>query len=518
MTINSKDLKSIGFIIKQEALHSTPRNAEELYKAIQVLFNVSVPYTACSENTVAPYQWIHDIFFERENKTMAIGGRGTSKTFGASKLHYLQNTFYPNFETLHASATRAQALICQRYLQQFTNDPNLKSVLTDEPSKTEAKWKNGSFWKIATGSFTGVSGFHPVAAYYDELESWKIEDIEQTWGNPVPKNGHKAGWHGFSTVQRSFGCANWLANEAQDKGIRVYTWTIFETLKPCTTCHALDTHPHGSEDQRQLVCNLWEDCLGVRAKKSTGWVELSHAQELKRSMTLQSWRTQGLCEKPSTTGLVLFNFEHSYRLQGGNLTAYTYRPDLPLYCCHDPAESKESAFYFMQILEDCIYVFDELIQNPCPNTSHTKKAVYQYCQEKNYSDPVVIIVDPRKTDAIADWKEGSVNGTGLGRSYNAIPSPMDNASGGQVISAGIDLLRKHIEDGDRTRKLFVNPKQCPKLIVGIKEYHYPVNGNNEVISDTPSKEYSDRIDPLRYFVQWYKYRYVSFKNTAIKLI
>jgi hypothetical protein len=365
---------------------------------------------------------------------------------------------------------------------------------------------------LSNGQLVSNSGQHPSAVYLDEIETWKIEDIEQTWAAPVAKDGHVAGWHGFSTRQRAFGAANWLTDVAKERNITVYTWTIFETLEKCKTCVAIDQHPNGSDAQRQTVCNLYEDCLGCRGTKSTGWIKLQDAQELKRSMSRASWVTQALCEKPSTHGLVLFNFEHMGRLQGGNLTAFTYQENLPLYCCHDPAESKESCLYFIQIVDDVIYVFDELVQNPCANTSVTKMAFYEHCKQKGYKNPKIIIVDPRKTDAIADWRMGNVNGEGLNKSYNAIGSPMDKASGGQQIAETIEYLRRQIQDGDDVRRLFVNHKQCPKLIQGIKEYHYPVNNNNEITSDTPSKEYSDRIDPLRYFVQWYKI--LTSKNTT----
>lgn len=221
-------------------------------------------------------------------------------------------------------------------------------------------------------------------------------------------------------------------------------------------------------------------------------------------MSRSSWLTQALCEKPSTHGLVLHNFEHMGRIQGGNLTAFTYQENLPLYCCHDPAEGAESCLYYIQIIDDCVYVFDELVQNPCANTSITKMAFYEHNMKRGYKDPTLIIVDPRKTDAIEDWKLGIPNGEGIGRSYKAVGSPMDRAHGGQQIADNIEYLRTLIQDGNNIRRLYVNHKQCPKLIQGIKEYHYPMNNNNEQTSDTPSKEYSDRIDPLRYFAQWHK--------------
>ena len=516
-TLSVDDLKTINIQIKKDVLGTGPRNSSELHKCIEILFNVSVPLTATATDTVAPFQWISDVYFGKAVQSFAIGSRLSGKTFGASVLHYLLNTYRPNYSSRHAAANREQAKVASSYLRGFGQDEALSSVFDGKPGNNEATWRNNSNMRVVTGSVAGVSSQHPTAAFWDEIEFWKKEAIEQSWYVPESKNGYNKLWVAMSTRQRSFGCANWLSQNAEAKGVTIYKWTVFETMQRCRSCRAIDQHPHGNDTDRQSACNLWSDCLGLRGTKSTGWVPLEEVQALKRSLTPESWGVQGVCNRPSSSGLVLVNFEHSYKIEGGNYSHFVYQPNLPLYSAHDPAEGKKSCQYYIQIHDGCIYVFDEVIIDACPNTSTAKAAFYEHSKKMGYPDPQLIVVDPRRSDAIADWRQGTLTGEGIGRKYKAVASPMDEARGGVLIARTIEYLRKQIQDGDGVRRLYVNPKQCPGLVNAISEYHYPTDMQNIIQSDTPDKEYSDEIDPLRYFVQYYNF-VMKFGEFSIRWI
>lgn len=653
-----KDLSTIQVHLKDQALrHDCPSNARELHGCIKILFGIYVPWVATTPDANAPFEWISNVFFGKSPLSFAIGARNSGKTHGASMLHYLLNTFKPGYMSRHAGANREQASVAAAYLRLFASDTSLGSVFDKQKvGKSEATWKNLSNYKILTGSTAGVSGNHPVAAFWDEIEFWKVEALEQSWYVPSSYGRYDKLWVAMSTRQRclpgytriitedglqkisrivntryagkvksfnvttgtwewkavtgwfrngsstewykvyleytgkgrgceliatgdhyvyydgvhkkplrdftvgdtlcvpstepygpvpieqvpiarieivetapqvcyditvednhnycngsnilvsnSFGAANWLGDHAAEKGVDLYRWTAFETMQRCRSCIAIDQHPNGTDDERQSVCNLYEDCLGKRGIKSSGWVPREEVCKIKKSLSKAAWRVQGVCDKPSSSGLVLSNFDHEYRIDGGNYTHFAYQPHLPLYVTHDPAEGKKSCLFFIQLHEGNVYVFDEIIQPECPNTSTTKKAFYEHCRKMGYADPVVIVVDPRKTDAMADWSTGTPSGEGLGKRYKAVGPPTDNARGGQLIAQTIEFLRKQIQDGDGIRRFFVNPKTCPGLVKALREYHYPTDMNNVITSDTPDKEYSDEIDPIRYFIQYHKF-------------
>jgi hypothetical protein len=251
-------------------------------------------------------------------------------------------------------------------------------------------------------------------------------------------------------------------------------------------------------------CVLWEDCHGKRGIKATGWIPREDVCKMKKTLSKQQWRVQGLCNRPSSEGLVVSNFEHEYA-PNGNYTRWVYTPELDWYAVHDPAEGKKSVIYFIQIDDDGRdHVFDELIQPNCPDVTTAKVAFYEQCVAKGYADPLKIIIDPHRTDAVATWKFGTYTGEAMLHKYNAETPSIKDKDGGQLLFKTIETLRKAVQDGSGYRTLFINPIMCPGAVRGIKEYHYPTDSNNIITSDTPDKAWSDEVDPLRYWVMWKK--------------
>lgn len=502
-------IKDLMFNVKLNVLrHDAPRNSEELWYCIKALWGVEYPYVAVTDYSNAPFEWFSDIYFGRAEASMAVGNRGSGKTLGGAFLHYLWGTFNPGVISKHAAATQEQASVAQSYLQQFSLDTALGQVFDKgNVSKKSARWKNNSTWSIVTGSMQGVSGQHPHHATWDEIEFWDVDAIEQSFAVPVSRDGHTRRWAAFSTRQRSYGAANWLVENADKKGIKVYLWTAFETMQRCPTCEALDKVPHGSDIERGKVCALWEDCHGKLGVKSRGWMPRKDVENLKKNLERRSWETQGLCTKPSNEGLVLHNFEHELEPKG-NLTDRDFDPTRPWYAIYDPAEGKTSVIYFVQPDEDWEQdvIFDELIQKNCPDVTTAKIAFYEKCQEEGYGDPEAFVVDPHRTDAVATLKQGTASGSGINKKYNAVTPPTDEASGGRLVARTIDYLRRHICDGSMIRRLLVNKTKCKGCLRGVSEYHYPSNLQGLITSENPDKAYSDYVDPLRYWVMFRRHR------------
>lgn len=320
-------------------------------------------------------------------------------------------------------------------------------------------------------------------------------------------------------VSNSYGAMNWLVDEAPKRGFAFYQWSVFEMMQPCITCEAIDKEPYGDDNARECVCPLWNACKGVRAKKSTGWLPLEDAR--KKCIRLggprgREWQTQGLCNRPSSHGLVLHNFEHSYKPEG-NYTKWTYVPELPWYAVHDPSEGKKSVIYFLQEYDGMTFMFDEIVDPLCPDVTKAKQDFYDHCLRMGYPDPAVIVVDPHRTDAVATWKVGSKSGTGIMHKYEAdVPDISESSGVTQLLNKTLELLRQAICDGSGVRRLFINPDYCPCAVRGVKEYHYPTDPvTNEIISDTPDKSYSDEVDPMRY---WQMYKITKLGKTAGRVI
>ena len=410
--------------------YSGPRTSEELWHCVKGLFSIEIPLVACSDYSNSPFEWFSKVYFGKSDQSVALASRNSGKTFLGSILHYLWNTYSPNHTSRHAAATKEQAKVASGYLQQFSRDPVLSQVFEKGTvNKLDATWQNNSHWAVVTGSLQGVSGQHPNKSTWDEIEFWDIDAIEQTFYVPTGRGDNYRIWAAFPTRQRSFGAMNWLVEEAPKRGIDVFLWTAFETMQRCVTCVATDNSPHGTDADRMLHCVLWEDCYGKKGTKSSGWVPREDVCKMKRSLSKQAWEVQGLCSKPSSHGLVLHNFEHEFA-PAGNYTKWIYTPELPWYAVHDPSEGKKSVIYCIQVdPEGRSHMFDEIISPSCPSTNHAKAEFYEFCLDRGYGDPEKIIVDPHRTDAIADWKIGSYLGEGINHKYNAEAPPIDGKSG-----------------------------------------------------------------------------------------
>lgn len=503
-----------GVDLKKLTMTQEPRNAEELWNCVKAQYGIEIPYTSTDPEFHSPFEYFHSVYFAKDGNTVALASRGSGKTMLGSIYMNMCGTFRPNFTMIHAAGTKVQAGVIADNLENYYNDPVFQCTFRGRPARETAKWVNGCRSKIVTGSMQGVSGQHGSSMTLDEIEFWAEEDIQQTFEVPLRMNGYNRVWTAFSTRQKPGSGMSWLVEEAPKRGFKVYQWSAFETMVPCVSCIALDSHPNyrgeATDKAREEVCVLWSACRGERAKKATGFRTLEEIQDqCKRGGGPQGreWLTQGLCTRPSSHGLVLFNFEQTAR-PDGNFTQWEYMPELPWYAVHDPAEGRKSVIYFIQVHNDQSFVFDELVDPACPDVTTAKQAFYEHCMLNGYGDPDVIVVDPSRTDAVATWKFGSTKGNGVGRSYNAdTPDRSETTGVGQELYQTLDLLRNYICDGTGKRRLFINPGTCPIGLNGITKHSYPTDMSNNILSKKPQEAYKDEVDALRYWVMYLKTKF-----------
>jgi hypothetical protein len=309
-------------------------------------------------------------------------------------------------------------------------------------------------------------------------------------------------------VSNSFGAMNYLTSNADELGVKLYRWSIFEVMKPCQTCRALDAHPHGSDEQRNAVCPLWDYCHGQRAMKATGWVDLDEVLTDIRvlgGIATNEVQTQLLCLRPSTTGLVYYNFANLPKSLGGNIVPFQYvdSPTFKWYAVHDPAESRKSVIYCVYYDEDNAqsYFFAEHIMPECGSTMEHIKEFNAWIKSNGWKKPFKVIVDPRRVDSVADWRAGAPMDDGTFETFDALCPSVKDADGGNTITRGISELRKLVFDGYE-RRIFVNKETCPSLVNMFREYHYPMDKSGKVTSEIPAEAFKDEADTARYWARY----------------
>lgn len=495
--------KNIAFILKRDAFSGGPKNAEELLKALEVCYGLRIGVTATEEKWNAPAEWVHAMYFEKYEQLLAVAGRGSGKTVVASALTHLKCAHRENYEVVHLGSRRDQADVAQKYLTQYADDPILGAGLDNRGiGRKRAKWlSTNSSWQIVSGTLAGVSGQHPHMLTLDELEFAEEQMVEQSWAVPMEKDGHKRLWAGFSTRQRSSSMMSKLTHAAEtgERNIKLMQWSVFETMKPCSSCLCIKGGQVLSEPEK--VCPLWKYCHGERAKKSSGWMKRESIVNLMQTMTTEAFETQMLCLRPSSHGLVLHNFIQDYAtnldLNKGNFLNWVYQPDLPVYAFHDPAENHKSSLLLVQVYQGKVFGFDEIVDESGPTLSKVKEDLENLCRLKGYSIPKAIIVDPRRTDIVKQWREGSPNATGMNRSFNAVVPKMNH--GLDEIEAGLELLRSYIRNGLGEVKFYLHPTQCKQHVIALTQNRYKLTKDNELY-DTAKQEnkFKDEVDCVRY--------------------
>ena len=357
---------------------------------------------------------------------------------------------------------------------------------------------------LATGQVVSNSGQHPNSFTMDEIEFWDVEALEQTWAVPVSIGDHRPQWLAYSTRQRAASAMSWLVDNAKQRNVQIYQWTIFETMKRCPSCVCIEGGRVKSDPNSH--CLLWERCKGLKGTKSTGWIDREAVIELTKGLggpNSVASITQLFCEKPTTHGLVLHNFEHEYA-PSGNYTRWEYHPELPYVIWFDPSEGKKAVMWFVQIHTNdkgiqTIRMFDELVIPNCASTSSAKRELVKYILDKQYPNPLLIVVDPRRTDAVADLKNKDV----CGIEFKAKTAPLDEVAGGNLVRLGCEAVRDAICNGNGKRTLLVNPEMCPSFIEMTRQFAYKVDSNNVITSENPMEVKKDEFDATHYGVDWY---------------
>lgn len=494
--------KQIAFMLKKDVFGTGPRNASELSQAIEALYGIKFSTKVSEDKWTPPFEWLHAMYFDTYPQLLGVAPRGSGKTLGASVITHFKCHHKPGYEATHLGARLEQAQVAQRYLANFQNDSILNEGMESIGLK-KAKWNNGSLWMIVAGTMAGVSGQHPSMLSIDELEFLDVETLEQTWANPMDKNGYRRFWTGFSTRQRASSLMNILTQQAEsgEKNIKLMQWSVFEVMRPCRECLCIKGGNVISEPEK--TCPLWRYCHGEKARKVDGWMSRESVVNLMETMTQESFETQMLCLRPSSHGLVLSTFIADYAtkldINRGNYLNWTYQNSLPLYCWHDPADGGKSALCFVQIFGGKVFLFDELIMDGGPTIEKVKVALWEHCMAKGYSLPKFIVMDPHRAEVYGKiWQEGSPVGEGKDRSY-MVEYPNMDGTGFADIEPGLELTRALICNGIGARTFFVNPIQAKGYVTAITNNRYKVDKTNIIFQGAKQElKYKDEIDSIRY--------------------
>lgn len=253
----------------------------------------------------APMDFVHDQFFEIEATSIGFANRGGGKTAGVAVLNVIDSIFKPGVEIASAGAIQEQADRAYNYITDiFFREPLLEQQLIGS-IKSETKLANGSIIRVIPGTYHGFNSPHPNKTRVDEIELMAWEVLQEGLQMSIERDGWKAQDTLTSTRKWSKGTMQRLLDSADEKGIKVYSWCIFEVLEKCTR-QCFGDPEYGDcpiYSKRDKEGEEYKMCGGV-AHKCQGWYKITDFVKKARLLDKDTWETQWRNLRPSGQVLV----------------------------------------------------------------------------------------------------------------------------------------------------------------------------------------------------------------------
>lgn len=299
---------------------SPPQDDEQLWLFIKLAFGIELPTTVVEEGHRTPMDFVADLFFERVGNALAFGSRHSGKTYSVAILNFLDMLYKPGVEIASAGAVKAQAARAYNYFMAFLALPWFNDFCEAykgvtgrnflvKDNREESIFDNGARQEIITATEKGMRSPHPQKARIDEIDliEWEILQTGLSMASGKKKiKGQKyppmatsqiRGQHVFtSTRQYENGSMQRLLDTAEEKGIVVYQWNIWEAVEKCPR-RCVDDPEHGT-------CPLWEKTCKGKAHYSDGFFSITDFIDKARILDVASFEVEWENKRPQRGSLV----------------------------------------------------------------------------------------------------------------------------------------------------------------------------------------------------------------------
>jgi len=366
-----------------------PQTDDQLHKWIRDNLGLNIPRVSVCDDHQSPFEFVADIYFEREDSAIAVASRDGGKTMASALIHLLNSLFKPGCESITVGAIWAQSNRAYENLQKLAKYHGKVPSIDKHPdivrtNKERTQFANGSSVEILPGTISAVNGPHGQKLHRDEVElmdpevfkeavnisSSKIILERDEEGNEVKREIPAQDWI-TSTRKWAHGQMQNLVDEIKDsdqKGFRsaykLYTWCVFEVAENVPNCRV--ANPDLPEEEKcqchKVVKGEWEDetprrfsdvCKG-RLARSDGYTSLTDIHRKFLENDRDTWEAQKECSRPEVGGLVFPMFTK----QRYGVKFYEPDPDNgDIYSSTDFGGTNPHAVNWYQILDHDIYVY-----------------------------------------------------------------------------------------------------------------------------------------------------------------
>lgn len=468
------------------AERTAPRTREELAKELREL-GLIVPDQAVCPGHHAPldYAWYsYSANFpalrepgQTNGDCVVWANRGGGKTILAAALTYLEGLYKENCQTRILAGSLEQSRRMYEYLLRWLEQDREDKGY--EIRREGCVFPNGTQVRILPQSQRAIRGLHINKLRCDEVELFDPEAFESAKYIAKSRGDLPGALEVLSTMHRPYGLMRKVINDAQDTGVPVFRWCLWETIEKCT----------GRECSR---CPLNSYC-GEKAQRSNGYLTIDDAITIMRRSSRQGFETEMLCLRPNLEGVVFADFDPKVHVGEADFR----REERTSYLGIDFGFNNPFVCLWVQVDRDeHVYVIDEYVRSRTVIAEHIK-----VLRDR-------LPLPPRKQTVCCDPSGSGPNGvTGTSEIEALKAAGFIVKSSGSRITDGLEQIRRALRNGEGRSTLTISPK-CTRLIEAMECYHYPP-ATLGTLSERPLKDgvYDHPIDALRYFFMNYRRRY-----------
>ncbi len=473
-----------------------PKTARELWGYIAYRFKVRLPWKVFTAGHSSPFAFVADAFFSTTS-LLAWANRSGGKTLAGSIIAALAFRWpggYTEGRILSGSADQASHMY--HYWGNWCGTGGaLADFVIGEPLVTRTRLRSGEL-AILTASQKSVRGPKIQFLARDEIDEMDAEVWTASSGMLASTPDVPAQTIDMSTWHRVDGQMAALVAKADDKGMTLHKWNIWESIDNCPpdrhmkgrgcdtcglefACRAKAREVHGKPD--------WP--IGIAAEASAGLVQIDDAIKFQaKQWDRPTWDAEAECKRPSPKGLVYACFDPAVHI------VKTAPPVLEIYRGIDPGWQHFACVWIgLDRANGTLYILDSYDAERATLAQH---AAYLNKHElRHVSGTYVDPAGRNKNDqtgrsAIEDLAAHSIRCT----------FTMDKRY--REVLTGIRIIRKHLQPTDGSSpKLFVvdTPNNRSGIINAFLSYRNRIV--NKVTIDEPVKpqEADHLMDGLRYF-------------------
>lgn len=278
----------------------------KLHSGIHVARN-----TVCSGHH-APWEFLKTMYFDRPKVSLALGGRGSGKSFLTALGTHLMSRWNPHHRVRVLGGSLAQSQQIYEAMRHIVREIDQRMGPDHQEFQSLLKnrgvYHNGSEIMILAASNTSVRGPHVPTLLLDEVDEIPTDLRESAMGMCMNLNNLPASVVMTSTWHRVGGPMTELVARGESGEFPFFRFCIFEVLERCPSSRS------GPKLELCPNCPLVQWCHDVRdggpprAKRADGHYAIDSVIQKLQCVSRRVFEADYLCLGPRTDGLWFSEF------------------------------------------------------------------------------------------------------------------------------------------------------------------------------------------------------------------